>query len=82
MGILRMVLVFLRALFASRAALAAENMMRPSMRNARVSRRNLRSGFLRGSGSTFYQRLNRPNMASEAAAAYSPGVGSTAQMVA
>jgi hypothetical protein len=30
----------------------------------------------------FYQRLNRPNMASEAAAAYSPGVGSTAQMVA
>jgi hypothetical protein len=53
-----------------------------SMRNARVSRRNLRNGFLLGSGPTFYHRLNRPNMASEAAAAYSPGVGSTAQMVA
>ena len=66
--------VFFAAISRGREWLQRQH-LRP-MRNVTLSRRNLRSGFLRGSGSFPKQRLDRPNMASEAATAYSPGVGS------
>lgn len=55
------------------------NAPRPSMIKRSLSRRNPHSGFLRGSGFILLSAahpLGSPNMASEAAAAYSPGVGS------